>query len=70
MHLPEKSASANHVKLWNLLLRRHWRFRMSRAWAAQQHKPGEVNPFGSSDRLEPAHRQQVLRCAAPFPRVV
>lgn len=52
------------------MLRRHWRFRMSRAWAAQQHKPGEVNPFGSSERLEPAHRQQVLRFAALFPRVV
>lgn len=39
---------------------RHWRFRMSRAWAAQHHKPGATNPYASSQRVEPAHRQQVL----------
>ena len=32
---------------------------MARAFEKQQHKPGAANPYGSTERLQPLHRDQV-----------
>lgn len=70
-YLPEQVDSASGLSPGALLhVCRHWKFRMARAFETQQHKPGAANPYGSTERLQPLHRDKVamrLPCHSAIP---